>query len=99
MADLLDNFTPAIARCHRHEIPVVDAAGRVLSQGAAVITRRGRMAGSVIHLFGFADFHRPECEVAFPSETGSVIYTFDSRLTGGCWRFDSLLVAEGGKGS
>lgn len=82
-------FYPAAARCHQRALPIVDAVGRVITSGACVRERGGSLAGEVIHLFDFADTHSPEIEVC----AQGVIFVVESRLSGGCWRFDTLLVS------
>jgi len=103
MADLLDNFTPAIARCHQRHLPTVDAVGRVVAVGSRVRARRYKcdqelvsaMAGPVIHLFDFGDFHPPEIEwLCEDPELPRPIITSVSHLAGGCWQFPTLLVVQ-----
>ena len=94
----------AIARCHQRALPIIDGVGRVLAEGDTVRLRRYRsdhlrvegISGEIIHLFDFADTHPPEIEfrVLAPVDAEEVvgrIIVSKSHLTGGCWKFETLL--------
>lgn len=80
-------------------MPIVDAVGRLLHEGAEVLFRRHTaerqrvttMGGKVLFLFDFCDTVPPEIEV----ETRVGIITERARRVGNCWKFDGLLLNGG----